>query len=145
MTIRITFKCIGTQLSWSRPIKEYCYSNNNFLLLFLVWLDTILQAEQERLFGKIYFTFTVAFLSGNLAINIDRFDVQQAAAPTPYKQQVANNYILSQGKQRKDRLAVSCWTQNTTSHFYNKLRIRGVVFCLFITLGLLGLFILSTG
>ena len=35
----------------------------------------------SQLFGKL--TLTVAFLSGNLAIKMERFEVQVAAAPTP--------------------------------------------------------------
>jgi hypothetical protein len=33
----------------------------------------------------VYSTLMVAFLSGNLAIRMDRLEVQVAAAPTPFK------------------------------------------------------------
>ncbi len=35
--------------------------------------------------GKVSNTLMVAFLSGNLAIRMDRLEVQVAAAPTPFK------------------------------------------------------------
>ena len=36
-----------------------------------------------QLFDKV--TFTVAFLSGNLAIKMERLEVHVAAAPTPFE------------------------------------------------------------
>ena len=39
-------------------------------------------------------TFTVAFLSGNFAMRIDRLEVHVAAAPTPFKYAFLKHHFL---------------------------------------------------